>query len=170
MRSARHRARSQQGQERQFLVDGRMRNNLRMYWAKWLIAPTPDPETAWATACYMNDRLSLDGRDPATYGNIATMFGGGAPSNSDAPIHGRVPTRSGGSRATAPAAPNGSTPPQPARFHGSPFPTICREMIGVNRNVADGQSKCLPICNARPHPLIRAWPFSCAVSPGCCRV
>jgi len=79
--------------QRQFLRFGWMHNNLRMYWAKRIIAMTPDPETAWATACYLNDRLSLDGRDPATYGNIAAMFGGGQ-GDRDRPVYGRVTTRS----------------------------------------------------------------------------
>ena len=82
--------------QRQFLIDGWMHNNLRMYWGKRIIAMTPDPRTAWATACYLNDRLSLDGRDPSTYGNIATMFGGGSPGR-DGPVYGKVPTRSDGS-------------------------------------------------------------------------
>ncbi|UAJ12943.1 deoxyribodipyrimidine photo-lyase [Glacieibacterium megasporae] len=79
--------------QRQFLIDGWMHNNLRMYWCKQIIAMTPDPVTAWATACYLNDRLSLDGRDPSTYGNIATMFGG-APASRDVLVYGRVSTRS----------------------------------------------------------------------------
>lgn len=82
--------------QRQFLADGWMHNNLRMYWGKRIIAMTPDPETAWATACYLNDRLSLDGRDPSTYGNIAAMFGG-SPEDRDRPIYGRVATRGDGS-------------------------------------------------------------------------
>ena len=82
--------------QRQFLRFGWMHNNLRMYWGKRIIAMTPDPETAWATACYLNDRLSLDGRDPATYGNIAAMFGG-SPGDTDRPVYGRLATRSDGS-------------------------------------------------------------------------
>ena len=82
--------------QRQFLGLGWMHNNLRMYWAKRIIAMTPDPETAWVTACYLNDRLSLDGRDPSTYGNIAAMFGG-APGDRERPIYGRVTARSDGS-------------------------------------------------------------------------
>ena len=41
---------------------------------------TISPEAAWAPACYLNDRLSLDGRDPSTYGNIIATFAG-SPSN-----------------------------------------------------------------------------------------
>ncbi len=82
--------------QKQFLLDGWMHNNLRMYWGKRIIAMTPSPEAAWATACYLNDRLSLDGRDPSTYGNIAAMFAG-APSDRERPIYGRVSTRGDGS-------------------------------------------------------------------------
>ena len=82
--------------QRQFLIDGWMHNNLRMYWGKRIIAMTASPEAAWATACYLNDRLSLDGRDPSTYGNIAAMFAG-SPSDRERPIYGRVATRGDGS-------------------------------------------------------------------------
>lgn len=82
--------------QKQFLLDGWMHNNLRMYWGKRIIAMTSGPEAAWATACYLNDRLSLDGRDPSTYGNIAAMFGG-SPSDCERPVYGRVPTRGDGS-------------------------------------------------------------------------
>ncbi|WP_156677676.1 deoxyribodipyrimidine photo-lyase [Sphingomonas profundi] len=82
--------------QKQFLLDGWMHNNLRMYWGKRIIAMTPSPEAAWATACYLNDRLSLDGRDPSTYGNIAAMFAG-SPSDRERPIYGRVATRGDGS-------------------------------------------------------------------------
>jgi deoxyribodipyrimidine photo-lyase len=82
--------------QRQFLVHGWMHNNLRMYWGKRIIAMTPSPEAAWATACYLNDRLSLDGRDPSTYGNIAAIFAG-SPSDRERPVYGRVATRGDGS-------------------------------------------------------------------------
>lgn len=79
--------------QKQYLVDGWMHNNLRMYWAKRIIAMTPTPEAGWATACYINDRLSLDGRDPSTYGNIAWAFGDAAPGYGRRPIFGLVSTR-----------------------------------------------------------------------------
>ena len=79
--------------QKQYLLDGWMHNNLRMYWAKRLIAMTPSPEAGWATACYLNDRLSLDGRDPSTYGNLAWAFGDAAPGYGRRPIFGLVSTR-----------------------------------------------------------------------------
>jgi len=75
--------------QRQFLADGWMHNNLRMYWGKRIIGWTDTPETAWRTACYLNDRLSLDGRDPSTYGNLRWVFGSGRPAR-EVPVYGRV--------------------------------------------------------------------------------
>jgi deoxyribodipyrimidine photo-lyase len=79
--------------QKQYLLDGWMHNNLRMYWSKRLLAMTPSPEAGWATACYLNDRLSLDGRDPATYGNLAWAFGDAQPGYRRGPIYGLVPSR-----------------------------------------------------------------------------
>ncbi|MGB6229284.1 MAG: deoxyribodipyrimidine photo-lyase [Litorimonas sp.] len=76
--------------QRQYLLDGYMHNNLRMYWVKQIIKWTPDPETAWATACHLNDRLSYDGRDPATYGNMEWGFGRSRP-YAERPVYGTVP-------------------------------------------------------------------------------
>ena len=80
--------------QRQFLLDGYMHNNLRMYWGKQIIKWTPDPKTAWSTACYINDRLSYDGRNPATYGNIEWVFGRARPGYREIPVYGRVAPKS----------------------------------------------------------------------------
>ncbi|MEM6689990.1 MAG: deoxyribodipyrimidine photo-lyase [Planctomycetota bacterium] len=77
----------------QFLCDGWMHNNLRMYWAKQIIKFRPSPEDAWATACYLNDRLSLDGRDASTYGGIQWAFGHAKPAHRESPIYGWVTTK-----------------------------------------------------------------------------
>jgi deoxyribodipyrimidine photo-lyase len=79
--------------QKQYLIDGWMHNNLRMYWAKRIIAMTPNPQIGWATACYLNDRLSLDGRDPSTYGNLAWAWGDAAPGYESNPIYGLVQKR-----------------------------------------------------------------------------
>ena len=76
--------------QRQWLATGYMHNNLRMYWGKQIIKWTPDPETAWRTACYLNDRLSLDGRDPATYGNMRWVFGDARPAYREQAVYGWV--------------------------------------------------------------------------------
>jgi len=80
--------------QKQWLTTGYMHNNLRMYWGKKLIGWTPDPVTAWNTACYINDRLSLDGRDPATYGNMQWCFGKAKPGYKELPVYGWVAPKS----------------------------------------------------------------------------
>ncbi len=49
---------------------------LRMYWAKKILEWTPDPETALEYAITLNDRYSMDGRDPNGYAGIAWSIGG----------------------------------------------------------------------------------------------
>lgn len=80
--------------QRQWLGDGWMHNNLRMYWAKRIIALTASPQEAWALACYLNDRLSLDGRDPATYASMHWAFGRGKPAYREQDIYGWVAPKS----------------------------------------------------------------------------
>lgn len=80
--------------QRQFLIDGYMHNNIRMYWGKKIIAWTDSLEAAWNTACYLNDRLSYDGRDPATYGNLEWVFGRGRPGYREIDVYGKVAPKS----------------------------------------------------------------------------
>ena len=47
-----------------------------MYWAKKILEWTTDPETALEYAITLNDRYSLDGRDPNGYAGIAWSIGG----------------------------------------------------------------------------------------------
>jgi deoxyribodipyrimidine photo-lyase len=47
--------------------EGKMHGFLRMYWAKKVLEWTASPEEALETAIYLNDRYSLDGRDPNGY-------------------------------------------------------------------------------------------------------
>lgn len=46
---------------------GKMHGFMRMYWAKKILEWTADPDTALADSIYLNDRYSLDGRDPNGY-------------------------------------------------------------------------------------------------------
>lgn len=80
--------------QRQWLKTGWMHNNLRMYWSQQILAWTPSPQAAWATACYLNDRLSLDGRDPATYVMMRSAFGEARPAYQENPIYGWVGQKS----------------------------------------------------------------------------
>lgn len=55
---------------------GKMHGYMRMYWAKKILEWTPSSEEALATAIYLNDRYSIDGRDPNGYAGIAWSIGG----------------------------------------------------------------------------------------------
>uniref|UniRef100_T1HKC6 Deoxyribodipyrimidine photo-lyase n=2 Tax=Rhodnius prolixus TaxID=13249 RepID=T1HKC6_RHOPR len=48
----------------QLVKEGKMHGFLRMYWAKKILEWTSSPEEALRIALYLNDRYSLDGRDP----------------------------------------------------------------------------------------------------------
>lgn len=51
----------------QLLNEGKMHGFLRMYWAKKILEWTKSPEEALETAIYLNDKYSLDGKDPNGY-------------------------------------------------------------------------------------------------------
>lgn len=51
----------------QLRVEGKMHGFLRMYWAKKILEWTESPEQALEYAIKLNDRYSLDGRDPSGY-------------------------------------------------------------------------------------------------------
>ncbi len=55
----------------QMMHTGKMHGYLRMYWAKKILEWSASPEEAISTAICLNDRYSLDGRDPNGYAGIA---------------------------------------------------------------------------------------------------
>jgi deoxyribodipyrimidine photo-lyase len=59
----------------EMVLTGRMQGYMRMYWGKQILAWSASPEEAYATAVSLNDRYSLDGRDPNGYAGVAWCFG-----------------------------------------------------------------------------------------------
>ncbi|MDZ7815863.1 MAG: hypothetical protein U5N86_07630 [Planctomycetota bacterium] len=55
---------------------GFMFGYMRMYWAKKILHWTSEPDTALKWTIYLNDKYSLDGRDPNGYAGIAWAIGG----------------------------------------------------------------------------------------------
>ncbi|RXG59456.1 Deoxyribodipyrimidine photo-lyase, partial [Armadillidium vulgare] len=51
----------------QLIKEGKMHGALRMYWAKKILEWNKSPEEALSVSMYLNDRYSLDGRDPSGY-------------------------------------------------------------------------------------------------------
>jgi len=60
----------------EMMINGKMHGYMRMYWAKKILEWTTCPEEAMRTAIYLNDKYSLDGRDPNGYAGIAWSIGG----------------------------------------------------------------------------------------------
>jgi deoxyribodipyrimidine photo-lyase len=62
--------------QEEMILRGKMHGYMRMYWAKKILEWSPSPEEAIATAITLNDRYSLDGRDPNGYVGILWSIGG----------------------------------------------------------------------------------------------
>jgi len=60
----------------ELVARGKMHGYLRMYWAKKILEWTRDPGEALDAAIALNDRYSLDGRDPSGYAGCAWSIGG----------------------------------------------------------------------------------------------
>ena len=56
-------------------LTGKMHNYMRMYWGKKILEWTRTPATAFRRTLELNNRYFLDGRDPASYANVAWCFG-----------------------------------------------------------------------------------------------
>lgn len=77
--------------QRQLLAEGRIQNYARMLWGKLVLAWKGDPREAFATLLAMNDRYSIDGRDPASWSNVGWIFGAyDRPWAPERPIYGSV--------------------------------------------------------------------------------
>lgn len=60
----------------QIMREGKMHGFMRMYWAKKILEWTDDPVEAINICVYLNDRYSIDGRDPNGYAGILWSMGG----------------------------------------------------------------------------------------------
>ena len=61
--------------QRAYVVDGWMHNSLRMLWGKAVVQWTRNAAEALRILEHLNNKYSLDGRDPNTYGGIQWIFG-----------------------------------------------------------------------------------------------
>lgn len=54
---------------------GYMHNYMRMYWGKKILEWSASWQEAYETTLYLNNKYFLDGRDPASYANVAWIYG-----------------------------------------------------------------------------------------------
>jgi len=60
----------------ELVTTGKMHGYMRMYWAKKILEWSKSPAEALQTAIYLNDKYSIDGRDPNGYTGCAWSIGG----------------------------------------------------------------------------------------------
>ncbi len=61
--------------QRELVLRGKMHGYMRMYWGKKILEWSPSPEEAYASALALNNKYSLDGRDPNSFAGVAWCFG-----------------------------------------------------------------------------------------------
>ena len=59
----------------EMVVTGKMHGYMRMYWGKKILEWTENPEKAFSTMLYLNNKYELDGRDPNGFTGVAWCFG-----------------------------------------------------------------------------------------------
>lgn len=61
--------------QRELTGNGKMHGYMRMYWGKKILEWSPQPQVAFERALYLNNKYSLDGRDPNSFAGVAWCFG-----------------------------------------------------------------------------------------------
>lgn len=59
----------------EMVLTGKMQGYMRMYWGKKVLEWTEKPEKAFEVLLYLNNKYSLDGRDPNGFAGVAWCFG-----------------------------------------------------------------------------------------------
>ena len=76
--------------QKEMVTMGKMHNYMRMYWGKKILEWTEDPGEAFKRALYLNNKYSLDGRDPNSYAGVAWCFGKHDRAWRERPVFGKV--------------------------------------------------------------------------------
>ncbi len=76
--------------QKEMVKTGKMHNYMRMYWGKKLLEWSETPEKAFDTAIYLNNKYSLDGRDPNSYAGVAWCFGKHDHPFQERPVYGKI--------------------------------------------------------------------------------
>jgi deoxyribodipyrimidine photo-lyase len=61
--------------QREMMLTGKMHGYMRMYWGKKILEWSRQPQKAFQTALYLNNKYELDGRDPNGFAGVAWCFG-----------------------------------------------------------------------------------------------
>ncbi len=61
--------------QKELVITGKMHGYMRMYWGKKILQWCAEPEDAFQIAIHLNDKYSLDDRDPNGYAGVGWCFG-----------------------------------------------------------------------------------------------
>ncbi len=61
--------------QKEMMITGKMHNYMRMYWGKKILEWSESPQVGFKNTIYLNNKYSLDGRDPNSYAGIAWCYG-----------------------------------------------------------------------------------------------
>jgi deoxyribodipyrimidine photo-lyase len=61
--------------QKELVIRGKIHGYMRMYWGKKILEWSRTPATAYRTALRLNNKYSLDGRDPNGFAGVAWCFG-----------------------------------------------------------------------------------------------
>jgi deoxyribodipyrimidine photo-lyase len=67
-----------------------MHGYMRMYWGKKILEWSRNPEGAFQTALYLNNKYELDGRDANAFAGVAWCFGKHDRPGGSRPVFGNV--------------------------------------------------------------------------------
>jgi deoxyribodipyrimidine photo-lyase len=73
-----------------YLERGKMHGYMRMYWDKKILEWSSRPSEAFERALYLNNRYSIDGRDPNGFAGVAWCFGKHDRAWPERPVFGKV--------------------------------------------------------------------------------
>jgi len=76
--------------QREMMITGKMHGYMRMYWGKKILEWSMQPEEAFETALYLNNKYELDGRDPNGFAGVAWCFGKHDRAWNERPVFGKV--------------------------------------------------------------------------------
>ncbi len=61
--------------QKEMMLTGKMHGYMRMYWSKKILEWSITPQEAFQNALFLNNKYSLDGRDPNSFAGVAWCFG-----------------------------------------------------------------------------------------------
>lgn len=76
--------------QKEMVLTGKMHGYMRMFWGKKILEWSKNPQQAFKTALYLNNKYELDGRDADGFAGVAWCFGKHDRAWSERPVFGKI--------------------------------------------------------------------------------